>query len=43
MCPEIRASTGNPAVKYQQQKYTVAQIIKYGISDKACAAMNASQ
>lgn len=28
MCPEIRASMGNPAVKYQQEKYSVAQMIK---------------
>lgn len=43
MWPEMRASTGKPAVKYQQQKYSVAQMIKYGISHAACAPMNASQ
>lgn len=41
--PETLASTGKPAVKYQQAKYSVAQIIRYGISETACAAMKANQ
>jgi hypothetical protein len=43
MWPEMSAATGRPAVKYQQAKYRVAQIIKYGISETVWAAINASQ
>lgn len=34
-CPEMLEATGKPAVKYQQTKYKVAHMIRYGISETA--------
>jgi hypothetical protein len=34
---------GKPAVKYQHPKYSVAQMMRYGISEMVCAPMKALQ